>query len=126
MSVPANLRLGPNTSLILLRKRYILFYLFLIWISLFVAQFEFWWYWNFLYEWKFVQFIIFFPLIIILMYVTMVFVSLITAKILLLIVNLFHAPREGIFVRHYKDKDFRYWVIRNTIKSLFSPCRITS
>ena len=43
-------------------------------------------------------------------------VSLIFAKILLLIVNLVHKPREGVFIRHRSDKDYRYWSLRNTIK----------
>ena len=72
MSIPANLRMGPHTSLILLKRRYITFHVFLIWISLFVVQFEFWWYWNFLYYSRIVQFIIFLPLVIMLMYVSMV------------------------------------------------------
>jgi len=114
--------MGPNTSLILLKKRYILYHIFLIWISLFVIQFEFWWYWNLFPSLpdygspRLIHFIVYLPLLVMLMYVSLVIVSLISAKILLLIVNLLHKPREGIFVRHYKDKDYRFWCIRNTIK----------
>ncbi|MBY9014990.1 MAG: hypothetical protein KGD68_04790 [Candidatus Lokiarchaeota archaeon] len=116
MSTPSAIRVGPNISLILLKKRYISFYIFIIWISFFIVQFEFWWYWNLLYDTKFLNFVIFFPFLIIFMYLTMVFVSLIMAKILIIIVNKIHKPREGTFLRNPKDKDFRYWCIRNTIK----------
>lgn len=116
MSIPSGLKVGPFTTLILLKKRYISFYIFLVWISLFVMQFEFWWYWNLLYESRFIQFVIFLPLLIFIMYLTMVFVSLLFAKILLIITNLIHKPREGVFLRHPKDKDYKYWVIRNVIK----------
>jgi carbonic anhydrase/acetyltransferase-like protein (isoleucine patch superfamily) len=50
------------------------------------------------------------------MYLTLIITSLIFAKILLVIVNLVHAPREGVFLRHHSDKDFRYWSIRSIIK----------
>jgi acetyltransferase-like isoleucine patch superfamily enzyme len=35
---------------------------------------------------------------------------------MLLIVNLIHKPREGVFLRHKSDKDFRYWSLRSVIK----------
>jgi acetyltransferase-like isoleucine patch superfamily enzyme len=50
------------------------------------------------------------------MYLTMVFTSLLFAKILLIIVNAFHKPKEGTFLRHPSDKDYRYWSLRSTIK----------
>ncbi|MFX1388096.1 MAG: hypothetical protein ACFE9M_12840 [Promethearchaeota archaeon] len=50
------------------------------------------------------------------MYVTLILISLIFTKILLDLVNLFHKPREGVFLRHRSDKDYRYWSLRNTIK----------
>jgi acetyltransferase-like isoleucine patch superfamily enzyme len=116
MSIPSSLKVGPNTSLILVKKRYLIFYIFLIWISIFSIQFEFWLIWKlYLYN-KFAQFYIFLPLVIFIMYLTSIIVSLIFAKILLLIVNLIHKPREGIFIRDRSDKDYRYWSLRNTIK----------
>jgi carbonic anhydrase/acetyltransferase-like protein (isoleucine patch superfamily) len=116
MSVPSNFRVGPFTTLTLVKKRYLLFYIFLMWVSLFSIQLEFWWYWTLLYENKFVLFITYLPGLVFVMYLTLVGVSLIFAKILLVIVNLFHKPREGVFLRHPKDKDYRYWSIRHTIK----------
>ena len=50
------------------------------------------------------------------MYITIVFSAIIFAKILLIIANVFHKPREGVFLRSPPDKDYRYWSIRNTIK----------
>jgi len=35
---------------------------------------------------------------------------------MLTIVNFIHKPREGIFLRHSSDKDYRYWSIRSVIK----------
>jgi acetyltransferase-like isoleucine patch superfamily enzyme len=38
------------------------------------------------------------------------------AKFFLIIVNLIHKPREGVFLRHHSDKDYRYWSLRSVIK----------
>ncbi|MFX1453277.1 MAG: hypothetical protein ACFFCM_20755 [Promethearchaeota archaeon] len=115
MSAPSSLRVGPNTSLTLAKKRYIFLYIFLIWVSIFSIQFEFWLFWK-LYETKFIHFILFLPLTAFFIYITSILISLIFAKILLLIVNLIHKPREGVFLRDKSDKDYRYWSLRNTIK----------
>jgi carbonic anhydrase/acetyltransferase-like protein (isoleucine patch superfamily) len=50
------------------------------------------------------------------MYITVVFTSIFFAKILLILVNWRHKPREGTFLRDASDKDYRYWCIRNVIK----------
>ncbi|MFX0154808.1 MAG: hypothetical protein ACFE9Q_09800 [Candidatus Hodarchaeota archaeon] len=115
MSVPSSLNVGPNTTLTLVKKRHLIFYIFLIWISIFSIQFELWFIWR-LYEPKFIQFLFFLPILIFIMYLTSVFVSLFFAKLLLVIINLIHKPREGVFLRHHSDKDFRYWSLRSTIK----------
>ncbi len=116
MSVPASLRCGPFTPSVLVKKRYIIFYIALIWVSFFAALLELWVYWQFLYDWKPIHFWIFIPLVFFLMYVTAVLVSIVFARFLLIMVNIFHKPRTGIFLRHPSDRDYRYWSIRNTIK----------
>lgn len=115
MSVPSSLKCGPHTTLVLVKKRYLIFYIFLIWVSIFSIQFEFWLFWK-LYEPKFIHFILFLPLLIFVMYITSIAISLIFAKIFLIVVNLIHRPREGIFLRHHSDKNYRYWSIRSVIK----------
>jgi len=83
MSVPSSLKVGPNTTLILAKKRYLIFYIFLIWISIFAIQFEFWWLWDLYLIEKYVHFYFFLPLVIIIMYLTSIIVSLIFAKFFL-------------------------------------------
>ncbi|MFX1326618.1 MAG: hypothetical protein ACFE91_00545 [Promethearchaeota archaeon] len=115
MSVPSSLKCGPHTTLVLVKKRYLIVYIFLIWISIFSIQFEFWLFWK-LYEPKFIHFVLFLPLLIFIMYITSIAVSLIFAKIFLIVVNLIYKPREGIFLRTPKDKNYRYWSLRGVIK----------
>ncbi|TFG11357.1 MAG: hypothetical protein EU531_11645 [Promethearchaeota archaeon] len=103
----------------MVKKRYLLFYIYLIWISLFTIQLEFWWYWDLLYDWKIIHFITFLPFLIFIMYLTLVFVSLLNAKLILIIINLIHKPKEGVFIRkvdHKIGKEYQYWCIRNVIK----------
>jgi acetyltransferase-like isoleucine patch superfamily enzyme len=117
MSVPNTMRVGPFTPTVLVKKRYLIFYFFLIWISIIPILLEFWVYWQFLWDYvRPVHFYTYLPLLCVLMYVTLVFSGILFAKILLVIVNAIHKPREGTFLRHPSDKDYRYWSIRNTIK----------
>ncbi len=117
MSVPNSIRLGPFTSLVLVKKRYLIFYIFLMWLSVIPTIYELWIYYHFLWDSvRPVHFLIFLPFLLIIMYFTLVFTSLLGAKFLLIIVNKIHPPKEGVFLRQSTDKDYRYWSIRNVIK----------
>jgi len=116
LSTPASMKGGPFASLVLVKKRYLLFYVFLIWMSMNVIQLEIWLYIRLFFYSNLFLFLIGLPLFLFFVYITFVFVSLIFAKILLMIINLIHPPREGTFYRDPSDKDYRYWSIRNTIK----------
>lgn len=116
MSVSSSLKGGPFTSLVLVKKKYLLFYFFEIFITIFTIQFELWLYWGMFYGNNFIIFYMFLPLLLFLIYVSAVLVSLLIAKIILIIINLFHKPREGVFLRDASDRDYRYWSLRNTIK----------
>ncbi len=117
MSVPNSMRIGPFCASVLVKKKYLIAYIFLIWISLFPAILEIWWYWQMLwYEPRPLHFYIFLPLYLFVIYVTTVLSAIFFAWIMLWITNKFHKPREGVFLRDSSDKDYRYWSLRNTIK----------
>ncbi|MFX1238010.1 MAG: hypothetical protein ACFFAS_15385 [Promethearchaeota archaeon] len=117
MSVPASLKIGPFTSLVLARKRYIACYVFLIWISMLAVLVEFYLYWKIVFQiFSEIYFFIFLIPIALIIYLTFVSTSLVFAKVLLALMNAIHKPREGIFTRDSSDKDYRYWSLRNTIK----------
>ena len=117
MSVPNSMRIGPFCATVLAKKKYLIAYIFLIWISLLPAILEIWWYWQMLwYEPRPLHFYIFLPLYLLVIYVTTVLASIFFAKVMLIIINIFHKPREGVFLRDISDKDYRYWSLRNTIK----------
>ncbi len=110
------MRVGPFTAGVLLKKKYLIFHFFLIWSSLIVGFVEFWLYFRLLYFQHIAHFYIFLPIYIFFIYISVGLTSILFAKILLIITHLFHKPREGIFIRDRRDKDYRYWCIRNTIK----------
>ncbi len=78
---------------------------------------EFYFYWKITYQiYPSIFFYVFLIPFILFAYITAVLISLIFAKILLIIIQKIHKPREGVFFRHPSDKDYRFWSLRNTIK----------
>jgi acetyltransferase-like isoleucine patch superfamily enzyme len=117
VSVPCSLRVGPFTSNILLKKRYVMLYIAIFWLSLIPVLIEFWVYWQLLWsDTNALLFYLFLPLYGLLAYISLVFSALIVAKIFLEVANAIHKPKEGIFERNSSDKDYRYWNIRLVIK----------
>ena len=117
MSIPNTVKLGPFTASVLVKKRDLILHFILIWASVIPPLLEFWFYWQLLWSSaKPVLFYTFLPILAIIVYVTLVFAAIFYAKILLIIVNAIHKPREGVFLRTPENKDYRYWSLRNTIK----------
>ncbi|MFX0177933.1 MAG: DapH/DapD/GlmU-related protein [Candidatus Hodarchaeota archaeon] len=117
MSVPNTMKIGPFNPTVLVKKRYLIFYIILIWITIIPVLLEFWIYWRFL--WDYVRpifFYTFLPLACFGMYITAAFTAMIFGRLLLSVVNVVHKPRVGTFLRHPSDRDYRYWSLRNTIK----------
>jgi acetyltransferase-like isoleucine patch superfamily enzyme len=111
------MRIGPFVPTVLIKKRYLTFYFAIIWLSIIPLFLEFWVYWRLLWNYsRPIHFYTFLPLLIIPMYVSLVLASILWGKFFLVIINLLHKPREGIFVRDKRDKDYRYWSMRNVIK----------
>ncbi|MFW9945975.1 MAG: acyltransferase [Candidatus Odinarchaeota archaeon] len=100
-----------------IRNKYLIFYILIILASLFPCSiFE---YCYFVYIWGNRLFIIFFLLLpfnfLILIYLLQ-FSAILFSSLFLKLVNLLHYPKEGLFKRDIKDKDYLYWNIRNFIK----------
>ena len=69
-------------------------------------------------------FLLLFPLNIFVVLHLLQLSALIIAGLILKIVNLIHTPKEGIFNRNIKDKEYFFWNIRNIIKKW--PLYLTS
>jgi len=62
------------------------------------------------------MFYVLFPFVFFLGILLLIISSILIAKVFLVFTNLFHKPKEGVFLRHKDDKDFRYWSLRAVIK----------
>ncbi|MHA1804059.1 MAG: DapH/DapD/GlmU-related protein [Promethearchaeota archaeon] len=117
ISVPSSLRVGPFVSNVLVKKRYLIFHFLNLWFSFLPPILVFWVYWQLFWDQvRPVHFYIYLPILIFFLYLTLAASALVFAKLLLIIVNAIHPPKEGVFLRDPSDKDYRYWSLRNVIK----------
>ncbi|MBA7504463.1 hypothetical protein ES706_03106 [subsurface metagenome] len=106
--------MAPFTASVIAKKRYFILYFILIWGSCIPPILQFWFFWKIL-NINELLFFALLPLEFLLFYLTLVFSSIFFAKIILIFVNLFHKPREGVFKRDPKNRDYCYWSLRSMI-----------
>jgi len=117
MSVPNSMRVGPFCASVLVKRKYLILYIFLIWVTILPGLLELWAYWQVLWnDVRPLHFYVYLPLLLIAIYITTVFAAIISTKIALMFINILHKPKEGVFLRDRSDRDYRYWSLRNTIK----------
>jgi len=126
MSSPTSLKMShPVYIHETLRKRYFIFYLFHIWISLIPAIFlEV----GFAYVWGKIPLwisILLIPFDLLLMYYMVVLSAVGIMKAHLFLLKIFHKPREGIFPRRITNRDFKFYCLRNYAR-LFPSYLISS
>ena len=62
--------------------------------------------------------ILFFPLLLFTSFFILMFSVACFGKLFLILINLIHKPREGIFLAEKGDKDFEFWCLRTELKKL--------
>ena len=62
--------------------------------------------------------ILFLPISIFFMIYIFIFACLFFSKLLLILVNLIHKPKEGIFLAEIGDTDYEFWMLRTEIKKI--------
>ncbi|MHA1112587.1 MAG: acyltransferase [Promethearchaeota archaeon] len=116
-SMPSTLQGGPVTTNSLAKGWYIFIHILLIWLSALPPLLLIWFrvhtYLNYKYT---TVFIITLPIFVVMWYFVWLFSAIFFSKIFLIIVNLVHKPKEGYFPRDRKNKDFKFWSLRATIK----------
>jgi acetyltransferase-like isoleucine patch superfamily enzyme len=99
------------------RRKYFILYVIIIFLSFIPCSlFE---YWYIMYFWREERFLLFFlllPLNILAFLYILQLSALLFSFLFLILIRLFHEPKEGIFKRDVKDKDYLYWNLRNLIK----------
>ena len=89
----------------------------LVWLSLFPTSLIFGLFYNLFSLWiPNIVIICFLPVSIVLYHGIFILFLLIFSKLYLIIINLVHKPKEGIFKRSLNDKDFLFFVLRRNLK----------
>ena len=99
------------------RNKYLVIYILIIILSFIPCSlFE---YWYFIYFWSETFIWLFFLLIpinaLVAIYIIQ-FSAILVSVLFLKVVNLIHAPKEGIYKRSLEDRDYIFWNTRNIIK----------
>jgi len=115
LSTPVSIHDGPFTTNTLASKIFLVFYIVTIWGSILPLILEIYIFWK-LIENHLFFFILLLPIEIYIGYLILVFSSILLAKIFLLIINLIHKPKEGVFERKKTDRNYYFWSLRAVIK----------
>jgi hypothetical protein len=90
------------------------FYIPIFWISGIPIALYWYGYLNNPDDWLF--HILFFPILLITTYFIFILTSAVITKLFLILINLFHKPKQGIFKAEKGDKDFEFWCLRTELK----------
>ncbi|MFX1375794.1 MAG: hypothetical protein ACFFA0_08285 [Promethearchaeota archaeon] len=95
--------------------KFLIVYLPIFWLAgLIVSIF---WYWYLLTEtWDAI--LIFLPLAIFGSIYFFILACILFSKLFLILVNLIHKPKEGVFKAEIGDKDFEFWMLRTEVKKI--------
>jgi acetyltransferase-like isoleucine patch superfamily enzyme len=100
-----------------LRSKYLVFYIVIILLSFIPCSlFEYWYivtFWNVSSYWLFFLLI---PFNAFLLVYILQLSALVVSLLFLTVIKLIHRPKEGVFQRDIKDKDYKYWNLRNIVK----------
>jgi len=113
-TIPASLKLGPTTTNTLSANRYLIIYIFIIWFS-FIPDFFLILFLVSIMKFDWILFITF-PIILIVIYMLFILSALFISWLALKFVNIFNYPKEGVFPKTMKNKDYRAWIKRAVIR----------
>jgi len=115
LSTPVSIHDGPFTTNTLASKSFLIIYVTIIWGSILPSLLELYLFLK-LIEYDLYLFILLLPFQIYIGYLILVINSLLLAKIFLIITNIIHKPKEGVFERNKTDRNYYFWSLRAVIK----------
>ena len=100
-----------------IRNRYLILYIVIIILSFIPCSLFEYWYFTFFWSERLIWvFFILLPFNALVAIYIIQFSAILASVLILKVVNLIHAPKEGIFKRSLEDRDYIFWNIRNIIK----------
>ncbi|UCC18373.1 MAG: hypothetical protein JSV62_09675 [Promethearchaeota archaeon] len=111
-----------SSSISRVNIKFLIVYIPIFWISGLLITMLWYWFSN-----DFVQavpnriewsFLFFFPIFLFGMVYIFILACILFSKLFLLIVNLIHKPKEGVFKAEIGDTDFEFWALRTEVKKI--------
>ncbi len=113
-----NLKIDFTTSSAISRVniRFLVLYIPIFWLSGMLDTAIFYSFTSYVHNWILMAF--FLPAIFIIMWFVFIFGCFIFSKLFLVLINLIHKPKEGIFKAEKGDSDFEFWCLRTELKKI--------
>ena len=96
--------------------KFLAVYLPIFWLAGLIVAISFYTY-SFLLN-NIILFIYFLPTMILILWVLFILSCFLLSKLLLILINLIHKPKEGIFIAEIGDTDFEFWCLRTELKKI--------
>ncbi|MFX0059434.1 MAG: hypothetical protein ACFE85_15095 [Candidatus Hodarchaeota archaeon] len=97
--------------------KFLAVYLPIFWLSGLVVAISFYTY-SFFLERYLILFIYFLPTMVLILWFLFILSCFVFSKLLLILVNLIHRPKEGTFIAEIGDTDFEFWCLRTELKKI--------
>ncbi|MFX1376330.1 MAG: hypothetical protein ACFFA0_10985 [Promethearchaeota archaeon] len=111
-----------SSSISRVNIKFLIVYIPVFWVSgLLISLLWYWYSGDFIsalpnrIEWSF---LFFFPIFLFGVVYIFILACFLFSKLLLLVINLIHKPKEGIFKAEIGDKDFEFWMLRTEVKKI--------
>lgn len=102
--------------------KFLLVYIPIFWVSGLIITILWYWYSEDIIDGNSIKFhlpfFLFFPVILFGLLYIFIIACILFSKLLLILVNLIHRPKEGIFKAQIGDTDFEFWQLRTQIKKI--------
>ncbi len=96
--------------------KFLLVYIPIFWLSGMLVTILFYTFSYFIGSWPIMAF--FLPAMVIIMWFIFIIACFLFSKLFLILINLIHKPKEGIFKAEKGDGDFEFWCLRNELKKI--------
>ncbi|MHA1987463.1 MAG: hypothetical protein ACW98D_12570 [Promethearchaeota archaeon] len=96
--------------------KFLIFYIPILWISGYMVVAAFFGVSLIINNWIITMFLL--PIWLFALYFVFIFGVLISTKAFLLVINMIHKPKEGIFLAEESDKDYKFWRMRVELKKI--------
>ena len=110
---------STSSAISQINLKFLIIYIPIFWFSgLPVAIYWYEWTKNKIFWTDWITAILFLPFALFFMYFLFILSCIFFCKLFLILINLIHKPKEGIFLAQRGDKDFEFWCLRTELKKL--------